>query len=114
MNKIYHNPRCTKSRQALELLENKGIKPQIIEYLKNPPTKKELLEIITLLNIDATKLLRTKEDEYKELVEKEGKPNNEMAIDWMLKVPKLMERPIVITKKGARIGRPIENILEII
>lgn len=114
MVKIYHNSRCTKSRQTLELLESKGIKPQIIEYLKNPPTEKELREIITLLKIDAIKLLRTKEEEYKELVQKEGKPNNEMAIKWMLKIPKLMERPIVISDKGAKIGRPIENILEIL
>ena len=112
--KIYHNPRCTKSRQTLELLEKKGVKPNIRLYLEDPPNQKELAMILSQLGIEATQLLRTKEEIYKQLVSKEGKPNNQKALAWMAKNPKLIERPIVIKGKKARIGRPPEKVLEIL
>ena len=111
---IYHNPRCTKSRQTLALLEKKGVDPKIRLYLEDPPSKKELTDLLKKLGLEATQLLRTKESEYKDLVSKEGKPNNQKAISWMIQNPKLIERPIVIKGTKARIGRPPEQVLEIL
>jgi len=111
---IYHNPRCTKSRQTLALLEKKGIEPKVRLYLDKPPSKKELSEVLKKLKIPATQLLRTKESRYKELVQSEGKPNEKQALDWMIKNPILIERPIVIKGAKARIGRPPENVLGIL
>ena len=111
---IFHNPRCTKSRQTLALLEQNGIQPELRLYLENPPSKEELKDILSLLEMDATDLLRSKEDLYKELVVKEGKPDNAKALAWMAQHPKLIERPIVIKGKKARIGRPPKKVLEIL
>lgn len=111
---IFHNPKCTKSRETLQLLEKKGIKPEIRLYLDEPPSQKELKDVLELLGIEATALLRTKEDVYKTLVAKEGKPDNAKALAWMVKNPKLIERPIVIKGKKARLGRPPEKVLEIL
>ncbi len=111
---IYHNPKCSKSREALKLLIEKKVDFQIIEYLKDIPTEKELRNIIKKLKIEPIKLLRKGEDIYKELVSIQGKPDPDITISWMLKHPKLIERPIVVTEKGARIGRPTEVILEIL
>jgi len=111
---IYHNPRCSKSRTTLKLLEEHGVAPDVRLYLEDPPTKKRLGEIVKMLGIDAAALLRTGEAEYKELVKKHGKPDAKTALDWMAKHPKLIERPIVIKGKKARIGRPPEQVLEIL
>lgn len=111
---IYHNPRCSKSRQTLQLLEERNIKPDIIEYLKTPPTKNELKKVLQTLGISARDLLRSKEAEYKEYGLDDASLTEEQIIDVMIKVPKLIERPIVITEKGAAIGRPPENVLEIL
>lgn len=111
---IYHNPRCSKSRQTLQLLEENNIKPLIVEYLKSPPSRSELKRILKMLNIKPRDLLRTKEPEYKA----QGLDNNtltdEQIIDIMLAHPKLMERPIVVKDNKAVLGRPPENVLEII
>ena len=111
---IFHNPRCTKSRQTLALLEQKGIQPELRLYLENPPSQQELKDILSLLGMKATELLRTKEDLFKELVAKEGAPDDAKALAWMVQNPKLIERPIVIKGKKARIGRPPEKVLEIL
>lgn len=111
---IYHNPKCSKSRETLKLLEDRGIAPNVRLYLENPPSKAELEGIIKMLGIDATALLRTKEPEYRDLVAKHGKPDAKAALDWMVKTPKLIERPIVIKGKAARLGRPPEQVLEIL
>lgn len=112
--KIYHNPRCSKSRQTLQLLTEKQIKPDIVEYLTDTPSHTELKNLIKLLGINARDLLRKKETEYKQL----GLDNNDLSddqiIDAMIKHPKLIERPIVVNKNKAAIGRPPENILEIL
>ena len=110
---IYHNPRCSKSRQTLSLLEEKGIKPEIVLYLEQPPTKKELQEIVKKLGISAVELVRKTEAIYKESYKGKKLTENQW-IAAMLKYPKLIERPIVINGKKARIGRPPEKVLDII
>ena len=111
---IYHNPRCSKSRQTLALIEENNIKPTIIEYLKTPPSKDELKKILKLLNISARDLLRTKEAEYKEQGLDNPDLSEEQILELMTKYPKLIERPIVVTNSSAAIGRPPENVLEIL
>lgn len=111
---IYHNPRCSKSRQALALLEERNIKPTVIEYLKTPPSKSELKHVLNMLNLEARDLLRKKESEYTELGLDNPALDEDQIIDMMIQHPKLIERPIVISDKGAVIGRPPENVLEIL
>lgn len=111
---IYHNPRCSKSRQTLELLRTKGIEPQIIEYLKNPPDAATLRKVLNLLQLEPQALIRTKEPVYQTL---DLPPTNAAAeawIDLMVRHPVLIERPIVVIGNRARIGRPPENILSIL
>ncbi|MGB0897593.1 MAG: arsenate reductase (glutaredoxin) [Flavobacteriaceae bacterium] len=113
MIKIYHNNRCSKSRCALEILEKSGNEFQIIKYLENTPTKKELLEVIKLLGITPLELIRKNEAIWKENFK--GKSlTNEALVDAMLQFPKLIERPIVIHNNKAVICRPPEKILEIL
>lgn len=111
--KIYHNPRCSKSRETLKLIEEKGIQPEIIQYLKTPPTAEELREILDKLKISAEDLLRKKEAIFKEKY-KEKTLSEEEWIQAMVENPKLIERPIVITENKAIIGRPPEKVLEIL
>lgn len=112
---ILHNPRCSKSRQTLQLIEAKGIKPQIIEYLKNPISREYLEEIINKLQISQVReIMRVKEAEYKEQNLNDENLSEEDLIQAMLTTPKLLERPIVITQQSARIGRPPEKVLEIL
>ncbi|TXR53603.1 arsenate reductase (glutaredoxin) [Reinekea thalattae] len=106
---IYHNPRCSKSRQALALLKSHGIEPEVVEYLKSPLDSSELNKLLDLLSIEPHHLLRSKEAEYKTLGLSKSSTRNEI-IEAIVTAPKLMERPIVITAKGARIGRPTEAI----
>ncbi|HSC76527.1 MAG TPA: arsenate reductase (glutaredoxin) [Pseudomonadales bacterium] len=114
MATIYHNPRCSKSRQALGLLEAKGIKPNTILYLDTPPDEKSLRAILKKLGITARELLRKGEDEYKQLqLDNTALTENEL-ITAMCTHPRLIERPIVINGNRAVIGRPPEKILEII
>ena len=111
---IYHNPRCTKSRQALELLEKRGIKPEVIEYLITPPTEAELKRLLKLLGISPRELLRTKEEEYKQAKLDKPDVTDAEIIRAMIKHPRLMERPIVVVGDKAALGRPPENVLKII
>ena len=111
---IYHNPRCSKSRQTLQLIEEKNKEPVIVEYLKTPPTKSELKNILKMLNMKPRDLLRKKEAEYKEQGLDDSSLSDEQIIDIMLAHPKLIERPIVVTGNKAALGRPPENVLEII
>ncbi|MBT8439239.1 MAG: arsenate reductase (glutaredoxin) [Gammaproteobacteria bacterium] len=112
--KIYHNPRCSKSRQTLALLSENEMDVEIIEYLKTPPSRKELSEIIKMLGIKPRDLLRKGEKEYKEAGLSNKELSDKQIIDAMLEHPKLIERPIVIKDGQARIGRPPELILEIV
>lgn len=113
MIKIYHNPRCSKSRQGVQVLENSGKEFQIIKYLENLPSEKELTSIINLLGITPIQLVRKTEKIWKE--EFKGKEMSEAdIIKAMVENPKLIERPIVINNNKAVIGRPSEDILSII
>lgn len=110
--KIYHNPRCSKSRETLKIIQDKGINPDIIEYLNDVPTEKELTNLIALLGISAKDLIRKGEDIYK--TQFKGKDLSEK--EWilaMVKYPKLIERPIVIEGKKAILGRPPENVIKL-
>lgn len=111
--KIYHNPRCSKSRQTLALIKEKGVEPEIVLYLNTPPTKSELLSIIEQLNIKPSQLLRKGEKIYKEQFKgKEIAETEWVAI--MIENPKLIERPIVIKDGKAVLGRPPENVLDLL
>lgn len=109
--KIYHNPRCTKSRQTLKLLEEQGHEPEIILYLKSPPSPKVLKDLLSKLELSAGALIRKKEAIYKEL-ELKGKGDEDL-IKAMAENPKLIERPIVVLGDKARLGRPPENVLSL-
>ena len=113
MIEIYHNPRCTKSRETLKLLESKGIQPKIVEYLKDVPSSEELKAIINKLGISAYDLLRRKEAIFKEQF-KGQTYNDDEWIQVMINNPKLIERPIVINGDKAEIGRPPEKVLSIL
>ncbi|MCV6590934.1 MAG: arsenate reductase (glutaredoxin) [Marinobacterium sp.] len=111
---ILHNPRCSKSRQTLALLEENGIEPTIVKYLETPPSADELAAILSKLGISARDLLRTKEAEYKEAGLDDQALSEGDVIAKMAAFPKLIERPIVIKGDAARIGRPPESVLEIL
>lgn len=108
--KIFHNPRCSKSRETLKLVEENTDSYDIIEYLKNPPTKTELKKIIKMLGGDAHAAIRPKEAEYK-LCNLSKDASSEAVIDAIIEHPKLLERPIVVVDNKAAIGRPPENVL---
>lgn len=111
--KLYHNPRCSKSRQGLAILQEANQNFEIVEYLKNPVTKDEMNDILEKLNIKPLDLVRKNEAIWKE--EYKGKNmNNEQIIEAMLEHPKLIERPILINGNKAVIGRPPEKIVSII
>ncbi len=110
--KIYHNPRCSKSRQTLAIIKEKGIEPEIVLYLNTPPTKTELQTIINQLGIQPSQLLRKGEKVYKENFK--GKEISEKKwIDLMIAHPKLIERPIVVKDGKAVLGRPPENVIDL-
>ncbi|USD38754.1 MULTISPECIES: arsenate reductase (glutaredoxin) [Ferrimonas] len=109
---IWHNPRCSKSRQTLALLEQQGITPEIFEYLKTPPTQAQLEQVLALLKLSPRALMRTKEAEYK--AQGLADANDAQLIQAMLTTPKLIERPIVVHQQRAAIGRPPEQVLEIL
>ena len=112
--KIYHNPRCSKSRQTLELLEQRQLDTEVVEYLKTPPSREELQQVLDMLGLEPRQLMRTKEPEYKELGLDDSALSHEQLIDAMVATPKLIERPIVINNGKAAIGRPPETVLDIL
>lgn len=111
---IYHNPRCSKSRQTMALLEEQGVQPEVVEYLKTPPDEAQLRAILDMLNIPPRQLLRKTEAIYKDLNLKDANLSDEQLIEAMLEHPKLIERPIVVRGNQAAIGRPPETVLEIL
>ena len=111
---IYHNPRCSKSRQTLALLEENGIEPEIILYLEDTPSAAELKAVIRKLGISARDLLRKGEDDYKEKDLKNPDLSEDELIAAMIESPRLIERPIVIKGSKAVLGRPPENVLDLI
>lgn len=113
--RIFHNPRCSKSRQALKLLQDRGIEPEIIEYLKTPPSADELRHILDLLGLAPRALMRPKEHIYKEAgLDDDPSLDDTALIKAMVEHPILIERPIVLTEDQAALGRPPEKVLEIV
>lgn len=111
--KIYHNPRCRKSRETLAIIESKGIEPEVVLYLDKPPNAAELAELIQMLGISAESLLRKEESVFKE----QFKGQEHTDADWidiMIQEPKLIQRPIVVKDGKAILGRPPENVMELI
>lgn len=112
--RIYHNPRCSKSRQTLELLKERGIEAEIIEYLQTPPDAGTLIELAGQLGVSLRELLRTGEEEYKQARKNIDAMDDAALANWLTANPKAIQRPIVVSVKGARIGRPPEKVLEIL
>lgn len=111
---IYHNPKCSNSRNALELIRNSGVEPTVIEYLKTPPDKQTLQTMMVAAGITPRELLRAKEGIYSELGLDDPKWTDEELVDFMLQYPVLMNRPVVVTPLGTRLCRPPERVLEIL
>ncbi len=109
---IYHNPRCSKSRQTLELLKNNGIEPTVVEYLTETPSADELRRIIALLGMTPKDLMRSKEANEAGLDAKSM--SDDQLIDGMVRNPIVIQRPIVVTEDRAAIGRPPESVLDIL
>ncbi|MBX8573302.1 arsenate reductase (glutaredoxin) [Pseudomonas cichorii] len=111
---LYHNPRCSKSRGALELLQARGLTPDIVLYLETPPDAAQLRDLLAKLGIGPRQLLRSGEDDYKALNLADTSLSDEQLIAAMASHPKLIERPILVAGDKAVIGRPPENILELL
>lgn len=111
---IYHNPRCSKSRQTLALLEEKGVTPEVVLYLETPPSADQIKDILAKLAIKPRQLMRTKEALYKENNLADDSLTDEQLIDAMVRFPKLIERPIVLANNKAALGRPPEDVLAIL
>lgn len=111
---IYHNPRCSKSRQTLELLRQQGIEPDIVEYLKAPPDESTLTRLLDMLGLEPRDLMRKKEAAYRELGLDDPDLSRDALIAAMVAHPRLIERPIVVKGKRAALGRPPEDALNIL
>ncbi|TCB36746.1 arsenate reductase (glutaredoxin) [Acinetobacter sp. ANC 4910] len=114
MIKIYHNPACGTSRNTLGLIQNTGQEPEIIEYLKTPPTKEELIDLIKRSGLSVRDVLRKNVPSYEELQLEKSTHSDEQLIDFMLQYPILINRPFVVTELGVRLCRPSEVVLEIL
>jgi arsenate reductase (glutaredoxin) len=111
---IYHNPKCGTSRNVLAMIRASGEEPVVIEYLKNPPTRERLKELIVAMGISVRELLREKGTPYAELGLGDRKWSNDELLDVMIAQPILINRPIVVTPKGVRLCRPSEAVLDIL
>jgi len=111
---LYHNPRCSKSRKTLELLEQRSIAPEIIEYLQTSPDAETISSLLQKLGMQVEGIMRTGEPEYKEASEALQKMSEQEQRQWLAEHPKVLERPIVVVGGQARIGRPPESVLEIL
>ncbi|MCO8122559.1 arsenate reductase (glutaredoxin) [Stieleria sp. TO1_6] len=114
MTTVFHNPRCSKSRAAVELLISRGIEFDVVEYLETPPSAKELGKIVKMLNIDPAQLVRTGEKLFKEMNLGDRELSDAQWIAILASNPTLIERPIVVYDGKAAVGRPLENIVEIL
>lgn len=109
---IYHNPKCSTSRKTLDLLRDNGIEPSVVQYLKTPPTRDELVRMIRDAGIEVRAAVRKRESLYAELGLADA--SDDELLDAMAKHPILIERPFVVTPKGTRLARPIDNVREIL
>ena len=108
---IYHNPACGTSRNTLALIRERGVTPAVIEYLRTPPSRAKLIELITAMNIPVRELLRQKATRYEELGLSDPKWTDDELIDFMIAHPSLINRPIVVTARGTALCRPPEKVL---
>jgi arsenate reductase (glutaredoxin) len=111
---IYHNPACGTSRNVLAMIRESGAEPVVVEYLKNPPSREKLVALLKAMGMSARALLRQKGTPYDELGLADPKWTEDQLIDFMIAHPKLIERPVVETPKGARLCRPAEKLREIL
>ena len=111
---LYHNPRCSKSRQTLEVLRARGIEPEIVEYLKTPPDAQQLGQILDMLGLEPRQLMRTNEAEYKQNKLADTSLSRDALIQAMVEHPRLIQRPIVVSNGQAALGRPPEGVVEIL
>ena len=111
---IFHNPRCSKSRQTLQLLNDNGVEPTIVEYLKETPDLEQLTIVVKKLGVAVRDVMRKKEPEYKAVGADDASLSEQQLLALIVTTPKLLERPIVINGDKAVIGRPPENVLDII
>ena len=111
---IYHNPRCSKSRHALQLLRDRGIEPEIVEYLKTPPSAGEIEAVLAKLGMEPRALMRVKEAAYREAGMADESLSRRALIDLMARNPIVIERPVVVSGPCAALGRPPENVLSIL
>lgn len=111
---IYHNPRCSKSRAAMELLTEKSLNIDVVKYLDTPPNKEAIIDLLEMLALEPRELMRKGEQEYKDNNLSDESLSRDDLIDAMVKFPKLLERPIVVKNGKAAIGRPIQNIIDIL
>lgn len=112
--KIYHNPRCGTSRTTLALLQERGFEPEVIEYLKTPPTRDELVQLVKDSGLSVREIMRSKEPIFQELGLEDASLTDDALIDAMVAHPILMNRPIVVTEKGTRLCRPAAVVEEIL
>jgi arsenate reductase len=111
---VYHNPKCGTSRGALELIRKAGVEPEIVEYLKTPPSREKLIELIKRMGVKVRDVVRQKEPLYRELGLDDPAVSDDALIDAMMKHPILINRPIVVTKKGVKLCRPSELVSELL
>ena len=111
---IWHNPRCSKSRQTLQLIEDRGLEPTIVEYLRTPPSTEELEQVLRMLGLEPRDLMRKKEAAYKEQSLDEPSLSPQELVQAMVDNPVLIERPVVIVGNKAALGRPPENVLDLL
>lgn len=111
---IYHNPACGTSRNTLEMIRKSGVEPEIVEYLKTPPSREDLVELISRMAVPVRDLLRQKGTPYDELGLGDDKWTDDQLIDFMMEYPILINRPIVVSNKGVRLCRPSEKVLDLL
>ncbi|MCR9284481.1 arsenate reductase (glutaredoxin) [Roseibium algicola] len=111
---IYHNPKCGTSRNTLEMIRKSGVEPQVIEYLKTPPSREELVDLIKRTGLPVRGILRQKGTPYDELGLGEDRWTDDQLIDFMMEHPILINRPIVVSEKGVRLCRPSEKVLDLL
>ncbi len=109
---LWHNPRCSKSRQGKELVMKYGV--TLVKYMKHPPSKDDIWELLEKLSLEPSELIRKNEQLYKDLVKEKGEPTRAKMVKWMSKHPRLIERPILVKGNKAVIGRPPEKLLELL
>ena len=111
---IYHNPKCSTSRKVLNAIREEGVEPEIIEYLKTPPTRSQLVRLIKGMQVPVRELLRRKGTPFEELGLDDPKWTDDELIDFIVEHPILLQRPVVVTKKGVKLCRPPETVLELL